>query len=63
MAILLGALCFLVGSFALISELLRRAPEGYEDERGFHFVDQLSKPADPLSSGEHSLPQPSRRVA
>ena len=32
-----------LGSILLLAELLRRAPEGYEDNRGFHFARATAK--------------------
>ena len=43
------------GLSVLLTELLRRAPEGYEDGRGFHFVDATP------TRGRRQNPRPCRR--
>ncbi len=55
-----GAVALLSGSFALMIDLLRRAPVGYQDETGFHFSHQTRSAHTPPR--EHHA-QPSRRAA
>lgn len=63
MAIILGAVAFLSGSFVLMLGLLRRAPEGYQNEQGFRFLDRSPASTDDALSQTSSLAQASRKVA
>jgi hypothetical protein len=63
MTIILGAVVLLSGFFALMVDVLRRAPEGYQDESGFHFVQRPPASTDHASLQDRSLLEPSRKVA
>ena len=58
-----GAVALLSGSFALVIEMLHRAPIGYQDETGFHYSEQSRSARDVSPTDLQSLPEPSRRAA
>jgi hypothetical protein len=62
MTIIFWTVALLGGSFALMINALRRAPEGYQDEKGFHFIYRPPVSSDRALSQDESL-QTSRKVA
>ena len=51
-------ICSTLGAFALVLREVRKAPEGYEDEYGFHTVQGNGRGAELPSAGVSSVRKP-----
>ncbi len=63
MAIFFGAVAALFGAFAVVLNVLRHAPEGYQDKEGFHFTSHSPAGTDLDYQQSRPLAISSRRAA
>jgi hypothetical protein len=56
---ILLALALMLTGIGIVVHFVINAPEGYEDERGFHFAEGQAQPSE---SFPHALPELSRQV-
>jgi hypothetical protein len=56
MVLLGGLFALVIGSLLVVLYNLRRAPEGYEDENGFHVLEKRTHGSRILSVKKHSGP-------
>ena len=63
MTIIWALLALFSGSALFVAEALRRAPEGYQDYKGFHFASPPSTSLDVPSAEDEFIPERSQHVA
>jgi hypothetical protein len=63
MAIVWSLLALFLGSALFVGGAVRRAPDGYEDQEGFHLGQPPSTSFGVTSSETEFIPEPSQHVA